>query len=60
VFRKTGDSGKCLATFAAFDLHPAICMHTFVSAEVGKLRVTLVTYFTAEGFNTAVNVGMLF
>ena len=60
VLRQGGDRAEGLAALVAFDLHPAVCVHSLVSAEVGKLGVALEANLAAERLDTAVYVRVLF
>lgn len=60
MFGQAGHSAKCLSTFVAFDLHPAICMHSLMSAQIGELSIALETNLTSEWFDRAVDMGVLF
>lgn len=51
---------KCLSTESAFDLRAAICVHSFVTAKIGKLSVGFKANFTLKWFDRGVNMHMLF
>ena len=54
-----GDSAECLATLVTLDLHPAVCVHSLVSTQIGELGVGLVAHLAPEGLHAAVDVGVL-
>lgn len=43
---KGGGSAEHLPTVLALDLGAAVCMHSLVAAQVGKLGIGLVTHLT--------------
>ena len=42
------------------DLHPAVCVHSLVSTQIGELGVGLVAHLAPEGLHAAVDVCVLF
>lgn len=55
-----GGSAEQLSTVLTLDLGAAVSMHTLVAAEVGELGVGFVAHLADKGFDTAVDVLMLF
>ena len=43
----------------ALDLHPAVCVHSLVSTQIGELGVGLVAHLAPEGLHAAVDVCVL-
>ena len=59
MLAETGHSGEGLPTLLTLDLHPAVGVHSLVTAQVGELGVGFVAHLAPEGLHGAVDVSVL-
>lgn len=60
MLAKGGNRGERLSTVVALDLLSAVCVHSLVSAKIGKLGICLQANFTLERLDTGMDMLMLF
>ena len=59
VFGQRGHRTEGLAALVTLDLHPAVGVHSLVTAQVGELSVGFVAHLAPEGLHGAVDVSVL-